>query len=188
MFHTEDVTDFLESQPGVMKVPELFSAIQRRGIKDDVVVDVRAICVGRHQKGVLALGEPHPQFIADPVGFLRRDFSRLEGLANLVGDHIVLLPPARDMGILALRQQEFFIGGHGVTLIPRDQLTLFSFCRVLCIIRPVTQTLRDGFPFVDMQCNQSCRRHSSPSFPQKRRADCSAYVGGAACPKLFLDL
>ena len=94
-------------------------------------VDVRFVNVCRHQKGVLSLRKAHGQFIADFIGFFRRDFSRLEGLANLIGNHIMLLCPSGHLQILAFGEKEFLIGSLRVTLVGAD---IFATVGFLCIL------------------------------------------------------
>ena len=57
-------------------------------------MDVGSVCMSGYRKSMIPLGEAHGQLIAEPVCFLRRDLSRLEGLPDLIGDDIsfVLLP------------------------------------------------------------------------------------------------
>ena len=60
------------------EVPEFPGAVQRGRIVINVIVDVRLVCVGGNEKGVLALCPAHRRFIADAVGLLRRDLPGLE--------------------------------------------------------------------------------------------------------------
>ena len=118
-----------------------------------------SIRVRCHDKGILSFGKPKGQLMPQSVCFLRRDLSRFEGLADLIGDHFMLLPPTGDLLILTLGQHKLFVHGHRVTLIAGDQFALFGLFRILCIIRSVTQTLSNGFPLVYMQGNESCCYH-----------------------------
>ena len=165
MLHTNDVTDLLKSKAGVMEVTKFTLAVERSGIENDMIMDVGTVCVSCYQKSVFSFGEAHSQLVANPIGFLRCDFTRFERLTNLVSNHIILLPSAGDMEILPLSQKKFLVCRHRITFIASDQFAFFRLFRILCIISPVTQTLCNGFPFVDMQCNQSCCRHNSPSSP-----------------------
>ena len=168
MLHTNDVADLLKSKTRVMEVTKFTLAVQRSGIENDMIMDMGTVCVSCYQKSVFSFGEPLPQLVANPVGFLRCNLPRFEGLANLIGNHIVLLSSAGDMEILPLSQKELLVCRHGIAFIAGHQFAFFRLFRILCIISPVTQTLCNGFPFVDMQCNQSCCRHSSPSSPQQK--------------------
>lgn len=54
-------------------------------------------------KGMIALRQRHGQVITDLGGFFRRDLPRLEGLPQMIGDHIVVLVVLSGKGfILAL--------------------------------------------------------------------------------------
>ena len=44
-----------------------------------------------YNKSVIAFQKTAGKFIADGVGFLRRNLARLEGLAHLISDDLVLL-------------------------------------------------------------------------------------------------
>ena len=84
-------------------------------------MDVSFVNMCCHQKGMLSLRKAHGQFIADFIGFLRCDFSRLKGLANLVGNHIMLLCPSGHLQILAFGKKEFLIGGLRIAFIGTDE-------------------------------------------------------------------
>ena len=58
--------------------------------------------VGTDDKGMVALGEALGKFIAELVGFLRCDLTRLERLANLIRNHIAGLLPAGELAGLTL--------------------------------------------------------------------------------------
>ena len=77
-------------------------AIKTRRIKDDVIMNMRFVDVGADHKGMIALGEPPGKFYAQPVGFLRCDLARFEGLPDLIRDHIAGLLPAGELPVLAL--------------------------------------------------------------------------------------
>ena len=122
-----------------------------------MIMHVSSIRVRRHNKGILSFGKPKCQLMSQSVCFFRRDLSRFERLADLIDDHFMLLTPTGDLLILPLGQHNLFVHGHRVTLIACNQFTLFGLFRILCIIRPVTQTLGNGFPLVHTQGNKSCR-------------------------------
>lgn len=110
-----------------------------------MVVDVLAVCVGGNEKGVSALCPAHGRFIAYPVCLLRGDFPRLEGLADLIAEHIrvPLLLPARDGLVLGLCQKKLGVGCAVVTLIAGDQLTALGLVRVLPVVKAVFEALND---------------------------------------------
>lgn len=60
----------------------------------DVVMNMCPVHMSCHNKCVLPFCESHAGFISDFICFLRCDFSRFEGLADLICNHISLrLPP-----------------------------------------------------------------------------------------------
>ena len=67
-----------------------------------MVVDVLLVGVGTDDKGMVALREAPGKFIAELVGFLRCDLTRLERLANLIRNHIAGLLPAGELAVLTL--------------------------------------------------------------------------------------
>lgn len=69
VLQTNQVAQPLHRKSREPKVAELFSTIQSCGVENDVVVDVRPVCVGSDDKSVLALQKPLCKLIADAVGF-----------------------------------------------------------------------------------------------------------------------
>lgn len=115
-----------------------------------MIVNVGFVDVGRNDESVFSLCPSHRCFIADLVRFFRGDFSRLKGLAYLIGDDVILLLSAGDVLILPFRKKKFFIGSLGIRLIGADKLAVISFCGILRVVSAVSQTLSDCFPFVYM--------------------------------------
>ena len=105
------------------------------------------------------------QFIADLIRFLGRDFSRLERLSDLIGDHILLLLSPGNMKILSFCKKEFFICSPGIAFIGTDIFSIFCFSSVLSIFQSVCETLRYRLSFVDMQRNQTGHCHSCLRLP-----------------------
>lgn len=101
--------------------------------------------MGRDDEGMAALRPAHSQLIADPVRLFRGDLSRIEGLADLIAQHIfaLLLLPARHGLVAGLCQKE--LGGH------RGRVALISgyVFPALCLFRvfPVVQTATDGLGY-----------------------------------------
>ena len=59
-----------------------------------MIVNVLFVGVRGNEKGVSSFQKPLGKLIAHAVCVLRRDLTRLKGLAHLIGDHVVpLLPP-----------------------------------------------------------------------------------------------
>jgi hypothetical protein len=49
------------------------------------------VAVSGNDKRMIAFQKTVGKFVADGIGFLRRNLARLEGLAHLIGDDLVLL-------------------------------------------------------------------------------------------------
>ena len=117
MLYTEVVAQAAHGKSGAYEVSELALVIQPGGIPNHMIVDVRTVGVRIYKKSVAPLREPHRQLIPDSVCLLRRYLARLEALAGVVGDNIVLsLIPPGDVGILFLCQKELGIGALRRTL------------------------------------------------------------------------
>jgi hypothetical protein len=103
VLRAEDVTASSQSESGVMKIPKLPPAVQRRTVPYDMVVYMGFIGMGADEKSVFPLGEPHRELIPDTVSIFRRNLSGLETLPDMVSDDISfsLIPP-RERGILLL--------------------------------------------------------------------------------------
>ena len=116
-------------------------------------MNVRTINMGSHDKGMFSLSKAHGCLIPNLVRLLRRDFSGLKGLPNLICNHIMRLGSTGDMLILPFGKQKFFITGLCVTGIRADVFSIFRLCCILRIISTVSQTLRYRLSFIDMQRN-----------------------------------
>ena len=169
------------------KVPELPGAVQRGRVVINVIVDVCLVCVGGNEKGILPLCPAHRRFIADAIGLLRRDLPGLEGLANLIAQHIRVPPllPACGSLVLGLAQKELSIGGHVVAAVGRDQFTALGLVRVLPVVKPFFQGLRDGFALADFVLLIVSRSRRQPSFryDKRRLATAAARTLGQVVPK-----
>lgn len=110
-------------------------------------------------------------FIADAVGLLRRDLPGLEGLANLIAQHIRVPPllPACGSLVLGLAQKALSIGGHVVAAVGRDQFAALRLVRVLPIVKPLFQGLGDGFTLADLVLFEIGCGRRQPSFQYDKR-------------------
>ena len=118
------------------------------------------VCVGGNNESVFALGEAHCQLIAHLVGLLCGDFSGLERLTNLIGDHIIFLSAPCGKFVLLLRQHKLFICGQWAALVAADQLSPVRLVRILCVVRAAFQAGRNRLALVLVQRNQTCCSHS----------------------------
>ena len=117
---------------------------------------MRPVGVGSNDKSVFTLQKTLGKLVADAVGFLRRNFSRLEGLPHLIGDHITFLAAPGGLLVQPFRQQKFFVHGQRAALIAADQLALLGLVRVLDIAGVVVQTRPNGLAFVLPHGDQPC--------------------------------
>ena len=143
---------------------------------------MRPVRMGCYDKSMTSLCKTHCQFIADLIRFLRRNFSRLERLSDLIGDHILLLLSPGDMKILAFCKKKFFICSTWITLVGTDIFSVFCFSSVLSILQSVCETLRYRLSFVDMQRNQTGHCHSCVRLPSPTNAAPASTA--AACQTL----
>lgn len=56
-----------------------------------MIMHMPAILVGSNDKRMIAFQKTAGKFVADGIGFLRRNLVGLEGLAHLIGDNLMLL-------------------------------------------------------------------------------------------------
>ena len=136
-----------------------------------MVVDMRPVGVGGNDKGVFTLQKSLGKLVADAVGFLRRNFSRLEGLPHLISNHIAFLPAPGHQFILPLGQHKFLVCGQMAALVAADQRSPIRFVRILRIVRAAFQTGRNRLAFVFVQRNQPCCcQHHHPLLKRKNAA------------------
>ena len=75
-----------------------------------MIVNVRLVYVGADHKGMIALGKTLGKFYAQPVCFFRSDLSGAEGLAHMIGNHIIRTAHSSGRGkVLPLCQKELCI-------------------------------------------------------------------------------
>ena len=180
-----------EPTQGAGRAPEILvfpGAVQRGGVVINVIMNVRPVGVGGNEKGVLALRPAHGRLIAHAVCLLRRNLSRLEGLPDLIAQHVGVpaLLPARDGFVSGLGKQELRISGLRVALIGRDQFPVSGFLRALSIVETVFQRLRYGFAPADMVGFEKCgrRKITSSTAKGKAAAEAAAAALGHFVPKL----
>lgn len=143
VFQTDMIADPADGVGCHEEILELALAVERCRIVDDVIVDVRAVGMRADEECVAALGEPHGEFVADPVSLLRRDLARLEGLTDLIGDDIAVslaVPSCID----SLGQFEFSRRRTRIALVGGDELPVLCLVRILRIVDPVREALQDG--------------------------------------------
>ena len=157
----DGVAEPRDGPAGAEKIAELVLAVQRGGVPDDVIVNVLFVGMGSHKKGVSSFQKPLGKLIAHAVCVLRRDLSRLKGLAHLIGDHVVPLLPPGDGLVLALGVKKLRISGFGVALIGGDQLAALCLVWILGVVDAVSQAVRNRLALTDVHGNDACGRHGA---------------------------
>ena len=90
-------------------------------------------------------------------------FTRLEGLADLIGDHIIFLLPSGDAVVLPLGKQKLRIDCARVTFVCGDQFFVIRFIGVLRVIGSVGQAFSDSLTAVLVHGNDAgCSDWRSP--------------------------
>lgn len=89
VFNADGVTEPTQRHAASLEIAELAVMGKGRGIEDNMVMDMVFIRVGADDVGMVAFGEAMRQLTAETVRFLRRNFARGKGLAQMIGDHIV---------------------------------------------------------------------------------------------------
>ena len=120
MLQTNQVAQPLHRKGRKPEIFEFPGSIQGSGIINNVVVDVRPVGVGSNDKSVFALQKTLGKLVADAVGFLRRNLTRLERLPHLIGDHITVLAAPGGLLVQPFREQKFFVHSQRAALVAAD--------------------------------------------------------------------
>mgnify|MGYP000455965320 CR=1 FL=1 len=130
-----------------------------------MIVNMGFVDMGADDIGVIALGEALGQLTAQTVRVLRCDLSGNKGLPQMVGDHIILAAHSAGLlGVLIFGEKELGIGGHVVAAVGRDQFAALGLVRVLPVVKPFFQGLRDGFALADFVLLEIGCGHRQSSF------------------------
>ena len=93
MLQAQLVADPAQSPGGSPKVTKFPGTFQIHRAHDDVIMNMVLIYVVlQNDKSVVSLRQPHSKFLADLIGFLRRHFTRLKRLPEVIGNHIIRTP------------------------------------------------------------------------------------------------
>ena len=103
MLRADQVAEFTDGFSTVPEVTEFPLAVKCGGIPYDMVMNVVTVDVGTHDESMLAFEKSLSEFVADAIGFFGGHFARLERLADLVGNDIVLLLASGEHLIHAFR-------------------------------------------------------------------------------------
>ena len=104
-------------------------------------MNVRFVYVSTDHKGMIALGKTLGKFYAQPVSFLRCDLTRAEGLAHMIGNHIIRTSHSSGRGkVLPLCQKELCIRSPAVTRIAGNEFAVICFLWICYIVDDVTRS------------------------------------------------
>ena len=131
-------------------------------------MDMGLVNVGTDDEGVFFLRKPLGKLHAQPIGFLRGDLPRAEGLADMVGDHIVCATdPSGGGDILALGQHELGVGHTAVALITGDEPAVVCLLRIGHIVNNFADGTALGPALADMQRHDACGCHCYQTSSEK---------------------
>ena len=102
-------------------------------------MNVRLIYVSADHKGMIAFGKSLGKFYAQPVCFFRGNLTGAEGLAYMIGNHIICATHSSGSGnVLPLCQKELRIRSPAVTRIAGNELAVICFLWICYIVDDVT--------------------------------------------------
>ena len=102
-------------------------------------MNVRLVYVRADHKGMIPLGESLGKFHTQPGCFFRGNLTGTEGLAHMIGDHIICAAyPSGSGNVLPLCQKELRIRSPAVTRIAGNELAVICFLWVCYIVDDVT--------------------------------------------------
>ena len=110
------------------------------------------VYMSANDKRMVPFCQRHSVVIADLVRQFRRDLPRLEGLPQMVGDHIIIfLFPAGNDSIPTLCKKELLISDGRIALIGSNQSAAVSFLWIFHIVCYSIQCFRNGSTLAAVQ-------------------------------------
>jgi len=164
MLCTDLIAQLANRESGSVKVPILPLPVERSGVPDNVIVNMRFINMSTDNKSKAILQKPLCKFISDSICLFRCDLPGLEGLPYLIGDNIILLCAPIENSILALGQEKLIGHRFGVALKRRDQFIVICLVGVLHIISTIPQRLCQGLSLVHVYGNNASGCYGFNSF------------------------
>ena len=135
-------------------------------------MNVRLVYVSADYKGMIAFSKTLCKFYAQTVGFFRGNLTGAEGLAYMIGNHIICATHSSGSGnVLPLCQKELCIRSPAVTSITGNELAVICFLWICYIVDAVTNRPTFCAAFADMKRHDSCSCHNRRSSSQKKRPD-----------------
>ena len=134
-----------------------------------MIVNVRLIYMSTDHKGMIALGKTLGKFYAQPVRFFRGNLAGTEGLAHMIGNHIICAAHSSGSGnVLPLCQKELCIRSPAVTRIAGNESAVICFLWVGHIVDDVADRPTFCAALADMKRHDSCGCHRSDLLPEKK--------------------
>ena len=102
-------------------------------------MNVGFVYMSADHKGMIALGKTLGKFHTQPVRFFRSDLTGAEGLAHMIGNHIICATHSSSSGnVLPLCQKELRIRSPAVTRITGNEFAVICFLWICYIVDDVT--------------------------------------------------
>ena len=109
-------------------------------------MNVRLVYMSADHKGMITLGKAPCKFYAQPVGFFRSDLAGAEGLAHMIGNHIIRATHSSGSGnVLPLCQKKLCIRSPAVTRITGNEFAVICL-NILAVKNHDSGNMETGIP------------------------------------------
>ena len=109
-------------------------------------MNVRLVYVSADHKGMIAFGKSLGKFHTQPVSFFRSNLARAEGLAHMIGNHIICTTHSSGSGnVLPLCQKELRIRSPAVTHITGNEFAVICL-NILAVKNHDSGNMETGIP------------------------------------------
>ena len=109
-------------------------------------MNVRFVYMSTDHKGMITLGKAPCKFHTQPVSFLRCDLTGAEGLAHMIGNHIIRTAHSSGSGnVLPLCQKELRIRSPAVTRITGNEFAVICL-NILAVKNHDSGNMETGIP------------------------------------------
>ena len=131
-------------------------------------MNVRLVYVSADHKGMIAFSKTLCKFYAQPVCFFRGNLTGAEGLAYMIGNHIICATHSSGGdNILTLSQHKLGVGHTAVALITSDESTVVGLLRVGHIVNNRADGTALGPALANMQRHDTRGRHCYQTSSEK---------------------
>ena len=129
-----------------------------------MIMDVCLVDVRTDNVGVITLCEALCQLAAQTVRLLRRDLTGTEGLAQMIGNHIIRTTDTPGVSdVLLFGKQELTVSDSAVTLPAGNQSAVVGFSRIFHIVNDCGNCGSGSAAFSNVQRHEPCGCHELPS-------------------------